>query len=89
MPYIKPSQRSEIDDLIAQLAAKIKEIAPSPNTDGVMNYTITTLVHKVYNQTNYKTINNVVGMLECVKQEYYRRVAAPYEDEKIKENGDV
>ena len=28
-------------------------------------------------------------MLECAKLELYRRVAAPYEDEKIDQNGDV
>jgi hypothetical protein len=28
-------------------------------------------------------------MLECAKQEFYRRNTAPYEDEKVLENGDV
>lgn len=31
----------------------------------------------------------VLGMLECCKMELYRRHVAPYEDEKIIENGDV
>jgi len=30
-----------------------------------------------------------VGVLECAKLELYRRIAAPYEDEKIVETGDV
>ena len=30
-----------------------------------------------------------MGVLECCKLEFYRRVAAPYEDIKIEENGDV
>jgi hypothetical protein len=38
---------------------------------------------------NYKHINEIIGVLECAKQEFYRRVAAPYEDTKIQENGDV
>lgn len=38
---------------------------------------------------SYKTINDVIGALEGAKLEFYRRVAAPYEDQKIKENGDV
>jgi len=29
------------------------------------------------------------GVLENVKQEMYRRLAAPYEDKKAEENGDV
>ena len=28
-------------------------------------------------------------MLECVKQEFYRRLASPYEDECISKNGDI
>ena len=35
------------------------------------------------------TIGDVVNAMECAKLEFYRRVAAPYEDTKIKENGDV
>jgi len=30
-----------------------------------------------------------MGVLECVKQEFYRRRAVPYEEEKIEENGDI
>jgi hypothetical protein len=28
-------------------------------------------------------------VLECIKQEFYRRKLAPYEEAKIKENGDL
>jgi hypothetical protein len=38
---------------------------------------------------NYANINAVVGVLECMKLEFYRRAAAPYEDKKIQQNGDV
>jgi hypothetical protein len=38
---------------------------------------------------NYQTVNDIVGALEGAKMEFYRRAAAPYEDLKIKENGDV
>jgi len=30
-----------------------------------------------------------MGVLECIKQEFYRRAVAPYEDKKKEENGDV
>ena len=36
-----------------------------------------------------KNLNAIIGALECAKLELYRRVAAPYEDDKIIENGDV
>jgi hypothetical protein len=38
---------------------------------------------------SYKSINDVIGVLECVKQEFYRRIAVPYEDKKIEQNGDI
>jgi hypothetical protein len=31
----------------------------------------------------------LVGVLECAKQELYRRILIPYEDAKIELNGDV
>lgn len=31
----------------------------------------------------------ILGVLSCVQQEFYRRVVAPYEDQKCRENGDV
>jgi hypothetical protein len=38
---------------------------------------------------DYQAINDCLGALEGAKLELYRRVAAPYEDRKIQENGDV
>jgi hypothetical protein len=38
---------------------------------------------------SYKKIAVITGVLENIKQEYYRRIAVPYEDEKIVENGDI
>lgn len=60
------------------------------NDAGELNYQITRLLVN-YTQDHtlkYKTINDVMGALEGAKAEYYRRVAAPYEDLKIAENGD-
>jgi hypothetical protein len=37
----------------------------------------------------YANINEVIGALECCKLELYRAIAAPYEEEKIEENGQV
>ena len=34
-------------------------------------------------------IRSACGALECAKLEFARRIVAPYEDAKIKENGDV
>lgn len=79
MPYIKKELREEIEG---------SDYAVDP---GELNYLITkicnTYLHE--NGKNYQRINDVVGALECAKLELYRRVAAPYEDKKIIENGDV
>jgi len=37
----------------------------------------------------YQTYNDVIGVLECIKQELYRRFVSKYEDLKIKQNGDI
>lgn len=63
-------------------------LADSP---GDLNYLFTRLAWEYFqrNGPNYTTINDVIGALESAKLEFYRRVAAPYEDKKIVENGDV
>ena len=59
---------------------------------GTLNYIITRLCDywcRDSGEANYEKYNMVIGVLECVKQEFYRRQVAPYEDEKCEENGDV
>ena len=78
MPYIKQADRQEID------------AGRSPVTAGELNYAVTRLIKNyLIGNLSYKTLNEVIGVLECAKLELYRRVAAPYEDTKIAENGDV
>jgi len=90
MPYIKKNDRNEYDPQILGLAEKIREMTRSEGRAGHMNYTITRLILAVYGEKlRYADHNEVVGMLECAKQEFYRRATAPYEDEKITSEGDV
>lgn len=58
---------------------------------GELNYWITKLVVYYLEQKGecYQTYNDIIGALECAKQELYRRKIIPYENEKIEENGDV
>jgi len=37
----------------------------------------------------YSLLNEVMGVLECCKQEFYRRPVADYENKKLDLNGDV
>ena len=90
MPYIKPADRNRLDDALNSLAAKIV-VEEHSTQAGVLNYCISALFNEVLKTKglNYRNLNELVGVLECAKLELYRRIASPYEDEKIAENGDV
>lgn len=91
MPYIKNSRRAEIESY-TELSKFITRLSglTDPLTVGDLNYIITKITRLYLKKDfNYKKINDVIGVLECAKLELYRRVALPYEDLKIKENGDV
>ena len=80
MPYIKPDRRKAI------LAGA------KPQDPGELNFAITALVDRYLEakgEIRYAHLNEVIGAIDCAKLELYRRVAAPYEDRKITENGDV
>lgn len=90
MPYIKPEQRDDLAQLINMIQEGYIRDA------GELNYLITNLVHNyLYHKEqqtgkpSYAFYNDAIGALECAKLELYRRKVIPYENEKIKENGDV
>ena len=90
MPYINKHLRKKLDPYIEDLIEELigTEVLHAANIEGSLNYAITRLLRGIYS-LSYKDINNAMGVLESVKQEHYRRVAAPYEDIKIEENGDL
>jgi cystathionine beta-lyase family protein involved in aluminum resistance len=84
MPYISKSDRSDINQKIVYAGRSI-------HNTGELNYLVTRIIDEYIHAKgkSYTSINEVIGVLECAKLELYRRIAAPYEDLKIKENGDV
>lgn len=91
MPYVRQVLRDRVDTDINSLLAALIEHDNTTFNDGLVNYSITKLLDLligVYGE-NYANFNRVMGILESVKQEYYRKRIAPYEDEKAKENGEV
>jgi hypothetical protein len=58
---------------------------------GELNYTLTLVLNKYMNSkgVSYNTINDILGALEGCKLEFYRRIAEPYENNKLSLNGDV
>lgn len=82
MPYIDPVRRLQIglgrdDDKAA--------------TIGECTFVITEAAMEWVRQAppSYERYNAAIGALECAKLELYRRLVAPYEDQKCAENGDV
>jgi hypothetical protein len=83
MPYIEQAQRKWLAEYLQHLGNQTK-------TAGDLNYVITKLVLAYLGDSpHYVDFNAAVGVLECAKQELYRRMIAPYEDQKCLENGDV
>ena len=80
MPYIPQKDRARI------LAGA------TPRTAGELNYAITIMLCRyIVSKENisYQVYNEVLGVLEAVKLELYRRCISPYEDLKCKSNGEV
>lgn len=82
MPYIQKTDRWYRWD--------IEDANSYPRTAGELNYLLTLILHQYYKDGgNYQAINDILGALEGAKLEFYRRIAAPYEDQKCFDNGDV
>lgn len=97
MPYIKSHLRQEIDPLIDQLAQGIVRQAQSSGDiaafAGTLNYACTRLALQVARQQGgqmrYWLIAIITGIFKNIADEFYRRVAAAYEDKQMAQNGDV
>lgn len=91
MPYIVKEQRDVVDPSINQLNHAIQQVGGQ--VDGVVNYTISNIVAVSFNPTggrwSYFMIVRAMGAFVCAAFEFYRRVAAPKEDQAITENGDI
>jgi len=87
MPYIGRKDREDLDEPIRNLAGWLA----GSGYEGRLNYTISTLLTLLLQSQGkrYQTMNALIGVLESAKQEFYRKAVAPYEDEKIAENGDL
>lgn len=80
MPYIDEVRR-----------VKLLQFKDQPQNAGELNFLITNLISNYisFKGEKYQHYNDIIGALEGAKMELYRRKIAPYEDKKIKENGDV
>lgn len=81
MPYIEKRLRMKL----------MPDSTVEARTPGELNYQIAILIQRYlrHQGTSYTALNEIVGVLECAKSEFYRRIVVGYEDLKIRENGDV
>lgn len=84
MPYVNEVRRSLLNPGLEELGDFIQDV-------GDLNYCIARLTLRLLLRQGlkYNNINNTFGTAQLAFSELYRRVAAPYEDVKIRENGDV
>jgi hypothetical protein len=87
VPYITPEARPELDEAMDALIDLIKAL-PVEEQDGALNYTVTRMLKSIYPH-RYFHFNRAIGVLECIKQEFYRVDVGPYEDVKSAESGEV
>lgn len=96
MPYIDEEERLELDECIDQMIKCISETKVNLNNPndfsnflGRINYCFSRIIMGVMRKVSYKNIAMATGVLENIKQEFYRRLASKYEDAKIVSNGDI
>lgn len=83
MPYLTPQRIEQLE---------LGDAAETPVTPGELVWKLTNVCQVYILQStaiNFATLCVVIGALVCTVLEVYRRVVAPYEDRKVKENGDV
>jgi len=90
MPYISKEKRDEIDVFMDDL---IEELETKNFLIGDLAYILYRICLGYLNDCDYEghfsVYNSVIGVLESVKLELYRKRVAPYEDTKIIENGAI
>jgi len=82
MPYINKEKRKIMDKIVEQMALL------GVKADGDLNYILFKFCKHCI-KPSYNQYKNFIGELEECATEIRRRILAEYEDEKIKENGDV
>jgi len=97
MSYIAPAERSHfdkliMDDILPELCYYgVDSAGTDQNWKSVLDYIILKIVHEVAiaNRPGYATFNDLLGILESVKQEFYHNVVVPYENKKHVKNGPI
>lgn len=82
MPYVKQERRVELNFVVESM--RRADIV----ANGDLNYVLFKFCRDVI-KPSYNNYKNYLGELNEAAEEIRRRMLAPYEDEKIKENSDI
>jgi len=92
MPYIKKEDRKRIEVLSVDQPHEVVGIYTYDiQTAGELQYAMAVMFKSYIARKGlrYQNCNDVMGALAGAQMEFYRKTVVPYEDVKIKENGDV
>lgn len=84
MPYIQKNRRKTLDSCFLTLYLEIE-------TKGELTYCLYRIVKDYIKMKgkSYQNISEAISSVADTEHELRRRVLNPYEDKKIKENGDI
>lgn len=94
MPYIPLRERERVKKIVSNSLAEA-QFYPGPGKimdmkSGELNYIITEILLGFLGpEPDYDRFNEIIGVLECCKLEFYRRKVVRYEKAKKELNGDV
>ena len=83
MPYL-------IKNDVARLTSELQPVMIT--SCGELNFAINYLAMDYLNhlsQIDYTALNAIIGAMESAKAEFQRRIVGPYENKKIRDNGDI
>lgn len=92
MAYVSPELRRTLEPVVDRVIDALRELEldfPESSTEGNLNYIFSRVLADVYHGGGYKGINDAIGVLECAKLEFYRRVGADVNTVDRQINGDV
>jgi hypothetical protein len=84
MPYIRPDRRAAFDQALETLAREVQN-------EGELNYCIYKLSCMLIQRIgeSYDNLSLCSSAMEHAKLEWYRKKLVPYEEDKIRQNGDI
>lgn len=86
MPYIPEEEKTKYEPALSHLRALITDKTPKGN----LTYLVYAIGLEYFKgRESYTRISTAISSLQDAAEELRRRHLNPYEDEKIKENGDV